>query len=195
MDASFLENADDERFFLSLYEENFALLFNYGMQVSGDRELVKDCIQDLFIELRTKLGLLKEINSHKAYLFTCLRRKIYREVVQEKKHQLTPIEPGLVLEIPYEHSLIDAQQRDEQQRKLLRAFDHLTARQKEAIYLKFYEELSYEEVAQTMQLEDVKSARNLIYKAIKTLKGELSINPSTPIIPLLIAALNWMEQV
>jgi DNA-directed RNA polymerase specialized sigma24 family protein len=46
----------------------------------------------------------------------------------------------------------------------------LTERQKEAIFLRFYENMEYEQIASLMALKEVKNARTLIYRAIEVLR-------------------------
>ena len=69
--------------------------------------------------------------------------------------------------------LITDQLNQENQRKLLRAFGQLTQRQKEAVYLRFYENASYEEIAAVMSLKEVKYARTLIYRALDVLRASI----------------------
>ncbi len=182
----FIEKQVDEPYFLSVYQEYFPLLFNYGIQIAGNRALVKDAIQDLFIELRTKLALLQAARSVKAYLYTALRRKLVKMTAEEGKYLHLSDQTSFEVVIPYESSLVARQAGDEQRARLAIAFETLTRRQKEAVYLKFYEALSYEEVAATMQLEDVKSARNIIYKAIRAMKSNMLLHRSASFISLLL---------
>jgi DNA-directed RNA polymerase specialized sigma24 family protein len=42
----------DEAAFREIYEEYIDPLFAYGCKLTKDREIVKDCIQDIFIDLQ-----------------------------------------------------------------------------------------------------------------------------------------------
>jgi RNA polymerase sigma-70 factor (ECF subfamily) len=42
----------DKDAFLALYESHYQALFCYGFSLSKDKELTKDCIQELFLEKR-----------------------------------------------------------------------------------------------------------------------------------------------
>ena len=57
-----------------------------------------------------------------------------------------------------------------QKEVLLAALDELSPRQREIIYLRFYQNLSYEEIADIMDL-NYQTSRNLLYKAIRSLRG------------------------
>ncbi|MDX2304849.1 MAG: RNA polymerase sigma factor [Microscillaceae bacterium] len=166
-----------EQMLIDWYSQYFSTLFNYGVQISNNRELVKDCIQEVFITLKLNPHLFCTIQSPKAYLFTVLRRNIIKELKRESV-SLDVYSFNAVLDIePSHESLLIHEQIDlDFKYRLAKALKKLTNRQREAIFLKFYEGLSYQEVAETMQLQDIKSARNLIYKAIKQLKSDFEIN-------------------
>jgi DNA-directed RNA polymerase specialized sigma24 family protein len=75
-------------------------------------------------------------------------------------------------EVTFSHEffLITRQISEENQERLMKAFELLTKRQKEAIYLRYYDNLDYQQIAVIMQLKDVKYARTLIYRALDVLK-------------------------
>ena len=67
--------------FLAIYENNYQSLFSYGFSLTADRELTKDCIQELFMEMwKTRLTLNKNVSNIRSYLFTWLRRNIFHEL-------------------------------------------------------------------------------------------------------------------
>ena len=67
----------DQNAFLTIYQNHYQSLFSYGLSITGDKELTKDCIQELFLEIwKTRLTLNKEVDNIRSYLFTWLRRKI-----------------------------------------------------------------------------------------------------------------------
>jgi len=158
------------------YEEYFSQLYNYGSKFTTDKDLVKDCIQEIFIHLKTNHKLISNIKKPKVYLYTSLRRKILQEITKENRLvSVDTIQGNFELELSKETELIHQQTMLEYQELLTQAIAKLTLRQKEAIYLKFYESLSYQEIADTMSLQDVKSARNLVYKAINELKNNFKL--------------------
>ena len=57
--------------------------------------------------------------------------------------------------------------------RVLQALAQLSNRQKEIIYLKYYQELSYDEVSEIMNI-NYQVARNLLYQSIKSLKKLLT---------------------
>ena len=56
---------------------------------------------------------------------------------------------------------------------LSKSIEKLTSRQKEAVLHFYYEGMSYQEIADIMNIRKVKSVRKLIYRAIDSLRKDL----------------------
>jgi RNA polymerase sigma factor (sigma-70 family) len=171
----------DRGAFGELYRRYFPLLFRYCIRFTTDRSLVKDMLQDFFSQLfLQRAGLAMPVNV-KSYLMVAARRKLFRYLQQSAKLPGS-LEEGAAalfdLELSPESKLIHRQHTEQSTRLLQQKINTLTLRQKEAIYLRFYENLSYEEIAEIMVLKEVKYARTLIYRAIAELKALLSPNES-----------------
>jgi RNA polymerase sigma factor (sigma-70 family) len=165
-----------EAAFEQLYDSYFPKLYNYGMRICQDKAMVKDCIQNVFIELWHKRTRLSEVNSVKYYLFTCLRRRLIKELNQKNKNVYgEELEEDYSFEVSlsYEFLLITSQISIENQERLQQAFELLTRRQKEAVFLRFYEDMDYEHIAAMLSMKEVKYARTLIYRALDVLKGSI----------------------
>ncbi|MCL4484111.1 MAG: sigma-70 family RNA polymerase sigma factor [Bacteroidetes bacterium] len=163
----------DEEAFRRLYEIYIQDLFKYGCHFSTDEELIKDCIHDLFIDLHHYRSKLKKTDNIKAYLFVSLRRIIIKKNRQEEKRK-----PLDINGLPFKYSLcIDdnaEELKDEQRLKFLEsAMKELSARQREAIYLKFVSGLSYEELSKVLQIS-YQASRNLIYRGMERLRDSIS---------------------
>lgn len=169
-----LFKSGNESAFIRIYETNFDRLFSYGLRITKDRELVKDAIQDLFIELRKGRNNLGNTDNIKFYLFKCLKRKIIKEYGKWYSN-LEDINDNYFFSfnISHEHHLINRQIDEEQVLSLDAAVKKLSPRKKEVIYYFFYEGMSYQQIQEIMGLENIKSARNLIYKALDFLREVL----------------------
>jgi RNA polymerase sigma factor (sigma-70 family) len=166
--------------FSYIYRHYIQALYNYGMKVADDTELVEDCIQELFIYLWKTRENLSDTDSIKFYLFKSLRRRIIS--TQEETVRLNKKNEGVttgqeMAEFSYEHLLVSRQVEEEQQERLVNSLNALTKRQREAIILKFYDNLSFQEVAEVMSL-NIKSTYNLISKAIEVLKEKTQVRVS-----------------
>ena len=66
--------------FLSIYESHYQALFSYGFTLTASRDQTKDFIQELFLEIWNKhASVNKDVINVRAYLFTWLRRMIFKE--------------------------------------------------------------------------------------------------------------------
>ena len=166
--------------FLSIYQENYKTLFSYGFSLSCDKELTKDCLQEMFLELwKSRSTLNTDVHNVHAYLCTWLRRKISRSqsrLIKEKagekffsdfKHN----------QLSYEALLIAFQETEEKKQKLTRALNNLTTKQLEIIRLKFFENLSYAEIASKTTLT-TRTIYNTIYIAMQQLREDISMAQS-----------------
>ncbi len=162
----------NERSFEIIYDKYFSLLYSYGFQISTNTALVKDCIQNLFVELWRNKSNLSEVICVRNYLYISLRRKIIKELIKENKFKWDQLSETYDLEVVFSQEIlmINDQSAQEIKEKLQKSFKNLTRRQKEAIFLKFYENMDYENIAVVLSLKSPKYARALIYRAIDVLK-------------------------
>lgn len=157
-----------------IYHSHIDSLYNYGVKFNNNGDFVKDCIQELFFELINNRANLGSTNNIKFYLLKSLRRKIARN---SKKIIPLRFESNGGEDIDNhapsaENMMIDEETNFEMEGKVKILLQKLSKRQKEAIYLKFYQELGYEEISEIMSIS-YQSARTIIFKAIKTLRQEV----------------------
>ena len=157
--------------FLKVYQQNYKALFCYGFSITADGELTKDCIQEMFLEIwKTRDTLNKFVSNIRSYLFTWLRRKISVSISLTAKSTSMILKQDLNLTQPcYEELLIAFQYSEEKKDQLRLALTKLTKKQLEIIRLKFFENLSYAEIATTTSLAP-RSVYNLIFEAIRILR-------------------------
>jgi RNA polymerase sigma factor (sigma-70 family) len=166
-------DAGDEMAFNYIYRIHAASLFGFGSQISKDQGMVQDCIQNIFIGLRKKRGNLSEVKSIKSYLFKCLQRDLIRELNKKGGTKFTIEgldERFFHIEVSFETKLIQQERETEQKAMIQEALNQLTARQRQAVLLLYEEGMSYKEIAEVMDLNEVKSARKIIYRALDSLK-------------------------
>lgn len=169
----------NESAFTYIYRQYFKKLFTFSSQFIQDKELIKDCIQDLFIELRKNRKNLSDTTSIKLYLFKSIKRKV---IVYKKRIQANSIYNkrywgyDFKVVLSAEHLMINRQLEEQKLLQLNMALKKLTKRQGEVIYYYFYENMNYSQVMEMMELKNIKSARNLVYKALKVLKSEVDLS-------------------
>lgn len=160
-----------ETAFSNIYQDFTHELYGYGMNIFPHREMVMDAIQDLFIKLWSSRENLSEVRSVRAYLYTSLRRRVIAKSTEHRKLILVE-EDKYFMKIHVDSSeqqYIDREQERSQQAGLDEALSQLSAKQREIIFLRFYQKLSYEEIAQIVG-SDKKAAYNLMARTLDRLK-------------------------
>jgi len=163
----------DREAFRAIYEKYFPELFKYGSYFSDDEDLVKDCIQDLFVNLhhyRSKLSLTTKI---RPYLIASFKQNIFNKLrsIAEGRKKLISIDT-----LAFDYSFVaDANEGSDDDRFSLleKAMTDLTPRQREAVYLKYVTGLSYEELSAAMNLS-YQASRNLIHHAMERLRTAIT---------------------
>ncbi|EAZ82475.1 RNA polymerase sigma factor [Algoriphagus machipongonensis] len=166
-------NKGDEMAFNYLYRTYAGVLFQFGCQFSKDQMLVQDSIQNLFISLRKKRGSLSEVSNIKGYLLRSIQREVLRNGKNASSKMLvddSQMDSFFQIELSPETSFIQRESENQRKIQLQEALKKLTTKQRQAILLFYEEELSYKEIAQVMDFNEVKSARKLIYRALSSLK-------------------------
>lgn len=157
--------------YAELYDTHYKLLNNYGYKFTKDVELIQDAVHDLFVKLWTNKGTLSDPPSVKNYLYKSLRNILFRKM--ESQARFTNLgnddDYNFTFEVSFDHHLIADETKREMQSKIKAAIQTLPARQQEIIYLRFYEGLNYDEVADIMAI-NINSAYKLLYKAFNNLQ-------------------------
>ncbi|NQX39275.1 RNA polymerase sigma factor, sigma-70 family [Pedobacter steynii] len=157
----------------TIHELLYADLFEYGRNITLDQELIKDTINQFFLYLWDKRESVNEPNNLKSYIIVSFRRRLLMEIKESKKTD-SLVDGALSLFVaPSPEDFLIADQSDLEMRlKVRKALDKLPKRQRELIILKYYEELSYEEIGLKTSLS-IRTIYNKLYEAIKFLKKEV----------------------
>ena len=169
--SEFLKGNEDA--FARIYDIYFPILFHYCIRFTPDRSLIKDVLQDFFLGLLSRRKRLPEVQNPGRYLMVSARRELFRRLTKASRlpiEAMTGEDYAFHLELSPENALIDKQRGEYQSMHLQDTINGLTARQKEAIYLYYYNNSSYEEIAEIMGLKEVKYARTLVYRALSELR-------------------------
>jgi len=153
---------------ISKYSKN---LFDFGIRFCQDEEVVKDCIQQLFLELWNKNFDMARRDTLKAYLLKAIRNRVNREKEKWSKNQSLDQEYDFLLEFDIENKMIAEATDFELADKVKKALNALPPRQREIIYLRFYEGLDMKQVSNVMDL-NLQSAHNLLQKAYQKIRGD-----------------------
>ena len=166
-----------EQAYAYIYQSYTPILFKYGMKLVRDRELVKDAIQDLFVYLWEAKERLGETKAIKYYLFRALRRIIFGKMnasvsLSDSEFSLEGLTADWVFSP--EEVLIQDETAEQYVALFSKNVDLLPDRQKEAVFLRFYNNMEFPEIAQLMGIT-VRATYKLIYKAIEALQKNITL--------------------
>ena len=150
-------------------------LYFFGLKISDNKELIEDCLQEIWLDLWEKRKKLNKVSSIKPYLFKTLRRRVIRKLQyqEKKKYWIGDYSDDILgFSISIEDKIISQQEHEAVQHKVMSVLDKLSNRQKEVIYLRFYQDLSYDEICDVMELKK-QSMHNLLQEAFKSIKKQI----------------------
>jgi RNA polymerase sigma factor (sigma-70 family) len=158
----------NKKSFELLYKKFFFKLYNYGYQQIRDKELIQDCLHDLFFHIWKNKENIIVPESVKNYLFIAFKRKMLDAI--KLKGRFSKNEQNFELEEnSFEHNLILEQAEQEKMKKLNLAMKYLTPKQREAIFLRYFEDMEYKDIAQILSY-DTNSVYVLISRSIAVLR-------------------------
>jgi RNA polymerase sigma-70 factor (ECF subfamily) len=159
----------DKLAFNNLYQRYVRILYNYGIHFISDEDLVQDAVQELFIDLWRLRSTLADTTSVKFYLFRSLRRKIHL-AMDRKTMNVPTTEVDMYENLPSTEDVIIQKERVALDiKKLQHYLTTLPSRQYEVIRLRFFEESSWSEIADIMEIDE-QSVRNLVGRAVAKLR-------------------------
>lgn len=164
----------DPKALFTIYEMLHPDLVRNGRTITSDEEQVKDTINQFFLYLWDKRSSLGEPDNLKSYLIVSFRRRLIYEIklshrtISLADHEYEPLPEPTAEEIMI-NDTTDLQTR----LRISHAIDKLPDRQKELLMLKYFENLSCEEIAKKTSLR-IRTVYNKIHEAIKSLRGDLS---------------------
>ena len=149
-----------------LYERTAPAALRFAYFVSGDREMAQDLVQDAFAHVAGRFHHLRKPDAFDAYLrrtivnlFTSQlrRRRIERAYLEVRRADPPP-----------EHAIGDVAERD----RMWNALATLPRRQRAAVVLRFYEDLSEREAAEVLGCS-AGAVNSLVAHAMGTLRERL----------------------
>jgi len=183
----------DREAFAAIYQQHILQLITYGLRICPDQDLLKDQIQELFVELWNSRTNLAPARSVKFYLFKALRYKLIR---LEKNRYLSQQSARIALSLdnplqePVETRIIEDESQASQVASVRRAIKTLSLRQQEAIQLRYYQGFTHDQIAEIMDL-NYQSVSNLLHRALFRLKEAFKtpVPPALPVLSLLVLGL------
>ena len=161
---------EDDGAFEELIKMFHVRIYRYAIRLMGSTADIDDVLQDVWIDVYRNIHRLRNTRSFASWLFKIVRNKIYMRFRQKKIH---------VYHVPV-YELPDISEpvpdlSDENLSQLLECLDQLPVEQKDVLILKYYEDLSYKEMADCMNCP-VGTVRSRLHYAKKMLKQKYEEN-------------------
>lgn len=173
----------DQKAYSEAYLVFYDRFYNYGLKFTPDVTVVEDAIQEVLMGIWLERGRLPGILNPEGYFFSSFRNHLFRKIKAGSRQLTLGIgEPDP--EFGRDTILINHEVDKETRQRLQRSIDNLSARQREAIFLRFYEGLSYDEVGAVLGIT-TKATYKLVARALLELKGKMAL-PMALILMLLI---------
>ncbi|QJD80718.1 RNA polymerase sigma factor [Spirosoma rhododendri] len=163
---------DDEKALQFLFTTYYNPLFRAGVKWSHDSALTEEAIQGVFQDLWQYRQTLGDVSSFEAYLKGSLKKRLAKAAAQGQRTATEPLTDDYLPVTSYEDILVAQEEDDSRRTRLVQAMNELTTRQKEIVTLKYFEELSYKEIAEQTGLQ-IDSIYKTLHEALKRLKTVL----------------------
>ena len=162
---------DDTVAFGLIHKNLYPGLFSYASKLLGDGELADDAVQDLFVKIWNKRVGIGQLQNVKAYFFTALRRQVLNQLRDLKLRQLKIsmiAQPDL--EFSQEEVLVRKEEDQQVVQKVVELLNNLPTRQKEVVYLFFFESMSISQISEVLEI-NYQSVMNLKQRALLKMRA------------------------
>lgn len=147
-----MEDAEIIRQVLAGHHEKFSVLveryqtplIHFLRRTLGTDEEVFDCAQDAFLAAYRNLGRYSEEHPFRAWLYTIARNKALDLLRKRRREVPLSLDENLIDHQPMPEEVLLAK---EQASLLAEVLNGLPEHYRQALYLRFHQELSYEEIA------------------------------------------------
>lgn len=164
----------NEESYAELFRIYYKKLFNYGKKFTEDETLIEDIAQETFIVVWQKRSQLKSVEFPVTYVYSVFRNTLLVRLKTNQRYTTgTDIQDDP--EFAVDQMIIRKETNAAATQKLRQALGALTSRQREAIFLRFYEGLPYDEVAQMLGIT-TKATYKIMARALDELRQQLQIS-------------------
>lgn len=149
------------------------MLFAYGSKITRDRELVKDCIQDIFLDLQRLNPNLHHPDYIEFYLFKSLKNAIFQRFKENKKTESLPVDEMIIFDLQFniEQDIFDLESDRLRMEKLKEILQTIDPQKRELLFLKFNTGLNYGEIGQLLNINP-DTVKKQVYRILDHLRNK-----------------------
>ena len=166
---SFLSGRDDA--LSTIYEKLTRDLFSFGTKFTADSELIKDCIQDVFIRIYQNRAQLASTHNIKIYLLIALKNALIDAYKKQQVYQkfIDSYEVEEQADDSEEERIIAQESATAVHDIVTKYTSLLSKRQLEIINYRFVDELAIEEIAALLNIS-YQTVANTIQQSLKKVR-------------------------
>lgn len=160
----------DETAFTKIATHYYRHLLHYGLKFSPSKQTVEDALQDVLMHIWLHRATIRPTPSVKFYLMKAFRHQIFKTLKRSKTIQSAGwLDESLASDSSVEDAFIQHEQEGEIQARFDTLLNALPARQREVLYLRYYQELSTDEIAQLLAIKP-QSVSNIVQRSLTKLR-------------------------
>lgn len=166
----------NEQSFAVLHKVLYPSLFKYAVRIVKDEDHADDLLQDLFLKFWQNKGKIGTLSNVSAYFHRSARFMIFSTLRNTKVQELKLekiCEPDI--EFSKEEVIISEEFDSERRTIMLTAINKLPKKQREIIFMRFYQDLDYAEIAQIVGI-NYQSVVNHIYRSMQILRAVCNVS-------------------
>jgi RNA polymerase sigma factor (sigma-70 family) len=153
-----------------LYKTYYRTLTAYASKLTGDEETALNCLHDLFCHIWDHRDRLGKVQSVKAYLIVALRRQVFQHIRSTQKAGKSDfIFFNEQSDIQFSAEDILIQNPHLKESYVAQLLNSLPARQREVIYLRYFEDMSLEDIAEALSIQ-YQSVSNLLQRSYQAIR-------------------------
>lgn len=162
----------DRKAFEIIYNEFIDAMFSYGSRITKDRDMLEDCIHDVFISLYQYGSGLRKPESLEFYLLKSLKHTIFRKLKEDDKY-FNGKKINEAFDLHFSVESTDSNNiSDEQIKKLQKEIQKLDSKKRELLFLKFNSGLTYKEIGKLLDLNP-DAVKKQVYRLLKFMRDRL----------------------
>jgi len=162
----------NQRAFSLLHTNLYPDLYCYIYRMLDDEETADDILQELFVKIWSKREQIGVIRNVRAYFFTAAKSMTINHIRKVKHEQIRLNESHFPFQTSSDEQLMIAKENTaELKNRIGETLNQLPARQKEIIYLKYFENMDYQKIALVTGIK-YQSVINHVYRAFETLRAD-----------------------
>jgi RNA polymerase sigma factor (sigma-70 family) len=168
----------DDVAYARIYKRYADRLYRQGFHYTRNKEIIKDCLQEVFTKIYQYRTRLSPTDNVRNYLMASMRNQLITVLAREKARTRRRLPHDIPNADTTERSAAAIIEEQEDERETARAVDRvlalLTERQREAIRYRYIDGLDTADICRRMSL-NYQSLQNILSRALKKIREHLDV--------------------